>query len=110
MKYIISFLLLISMSPVYCTNYSCDVFKNSQQITTLPGSLPDNNSIALATNKTPLDPNIALAYTLCQQAGFKLINTQASIPGLRSGPSVTKIQQFPDPACSLKCSVVAINS
>ena len=107
MKRLIVCLSMMWTTHAYCTNYSCAVFKNSQQITTLPGSLPDN-SPARGQNNIPVDPNIALAYTLCQQAGFQLISTQVTIPGLRGSPSgVTKIQQFPDPACTLKCTVVS---
>lgn len=108
MKYFVSLLLCLCIIPAHSTNYSCDILKNGQKITTLPGSLPDDNRIAEASNNAAasLDPNTVLAYTLCQQAGFKLINTQIAVPGLRNPSNVTKIQQIPDPACTLKCTPI----
>lgn len=106
MKYLISLVLCFCIIPAHSTNYSCDILKNGQKIITLPGSLPNNNRIAETANNADafLDPNTVLAYTLCQQAGFKLIDTQITVPGLRSSSNVTKIQQTLDPACSLKCT------
>lgn len=88
----------------YSVNYSCDIFNKDKKIMTLPGSLPNNGPLGRTANGPQDDPNIALAYVLCQQAGFKLISSQISIPGMRSSTSVTKIQQYPDPACILKCT------
>ncbi len=107
MKFFLLFVLSVFFLPAYSTHYSCDIFNNGQKITTLPGAVPDNNRIASAANHNITDPNITLAYTLCQQAGFRLINTQVAIPGMRSNSNVTKIQQTPDPACSLKCSPIS---
>ncbi len=87
----------------YSTNYSCDIFNGTEKIMTLPGSLPNTSIIGRETSNPKVDPNIALSFTLCQQAGFKLIGVQTSIPGMRGPTSVTKIQQYPDPACVLKC-------
>ncbi|MBP9726249.1 MAG: hypothetical protein KBD83_02115 [Gammaproteobacteria bacterium] len=88
----------------YGINYSCEIFKGTEKIMTLPGSLPDTNTIGQSVSGRPIDPNIALSYTLCQQAGFKLISVQTSIPGMRSSTRVTKIQQYPNPLCTLKCT------
>lgn len=90
----------------YGADYSCDIFQGTEKIMTLPGSLPDTNIIGRSVSGPPIDPNIALSYTLCQQAGFKLISVQTSIPGMRGSTSVTKIQQYPDPLCILKCTAM----
>lgn len=88
----------------YGINYSCDIFKGTEKIMTLPGSIADSSTVGRETKNPKVDPNIALSFTLCQQAGFKLIGVQLAIPGLRSSKNVTKIEQYPDPACRLKCT------
>lgn len=73
--------------------YSCEIFKEKLKIATLTGELANN---------THADPNVALAFTLCQQAGLKPINVMILVPGI-SVP-VKKNQLLPNPACTLKCS------
>lgn len=106
----ISLLFFMAFTYSICafsTNYSCDVFDGDKKIMTLPGTLPDEGAIGRVNSGQAIDPNTALSYTLCQQAGFKLISTQVSIPGTRSLTSVTKIQQYPDPKCKLQCQPTA---
>lgn len=79
----------------YSTSYSCDVFKNKEKIATLTGYL---------ANVQNADPNTALAFTLCQQAGLQPINVTMNIPGIRAG--VTKSQLLPNPDCTLKCTPI----
>lgn len=90
-------------TTAFSANYLCDVYNVDKKITTLPGALPDYGPIDQSSASSQNDPNIALAYVLCQQAGFQLMSTQVAIPGMRGSTSVTKIQQFPDPKCILKC-------
>ena len=89
----------------YSTLYSCDVFNEKQKLTTLTGSLNNNDfPQEQTTYAQQTDPNIALAFTLCQQAGLKPVNVMMTIPGLRASSTVTKSQLLPNPACTLKCT------
>lgn len=92
---ITSLSLCVYTKFAYSTLYSCEVFRDKQKITTLTGSLDSS----LQT-----DPNTALTYTLCQQAGLNPINVMIAIPGIRTSAAVTKSQLLPNPACSLKCT------
>lgn len=83
---------------LWAADYSCIVYNNTEKVTTLIGSLPENNN----TN-----PNTALAFVLCQQAGLPSVRTQIGIPGLRHADNVTKVQELPNPACSLQCYPIA---
>jgi hypothetical protein len=103
----VTLLLITTYAYALCahaTNYSCDIFKGTEKIMTLPGSVADSSAVGREKIHPNIDPNIALSFTLCQQAGFKLIGVQLTIPGLRSPTNVTKIEQYPDPACVLKCT------
>ena len=97
MKKIKKFLLITGLyaASAHSTFYSCDIFNNHKKITALTGEIANNTNI---------DPNNALAFTLCQQAGFKPINVLISIPGIRQTTSITKNQLIPNPACTLKCT------
>ncbi|MES2205109.1 MAG: hypothetical protein V4496_07835 [Pseudomonadota bacterium] len=104
----IAFILLSMIffysESAYSTLYSCDIFKDKQKITTLTGSLNNSELSGRMTNTQATDPNTALAFTLCQQAGLQPVNVMLTIPGIRASSSVTKNQLLPNPACTLKCT------
>lgn len=99
MRFITCLLITFLYSEfAYSTLYSCEVFKDKQKIATLTGALNNSN---LSSNQQA-DPNTALAFLLCQEAGLKPVNVMIDVPGIRTG--VTKSQLLPNPACTLQCT------
>ena len=86
----------------HCTSYVCEVFNEQQKIKTLTGTLNNSGYSERAASAQQTNPNLALAFTLCQEAGLKPVNVMMAVPGVRA--SVTKSQFLPNPACTLKCT------
>lgn len=90
---VFSFLVFLYGESAYGMLYSCEIFNEKIKINTLTGELASN---------AHTDPNLALAFTLCQQAGLKPVNVMILVTGI-SVP-IKKNQLLPNPACTLKCS------
>lgn len=102
--FLLSLVAFLYGKYAYSTLYSCDVFKDKEKITTLTGSLNNSDTARLGANSQQADPNMALAFLLCQQAGLKPVNVMMDVTGIRNTTSVRKNQYLPNPSCSLKCS------
>ena len=105
--------LLLAMTAIYagCAwshyQFSCDVYKENQKLTALLGTLYNTQQLqGLTVAELENNANNALTYTLCPQAGFGFKGNLASVPGMRSSTNIAKYQQYPDPACVLKCKLV----
>ncbi len=99
--------LLATLTYAACahsTLYSCDVFNEKQKIATLTGSLNNSGPSARVASAQSTDPNTALAFLLCQQAGLNPVNVMMAVPSIRASSGVTKSQLLPNPACTLKCT------
>lgn len=104
-------LLLITYLYSACaySNYQflCEIVTKNNQKISLPGTLYNTKQLTgLTVAELESNANSALPYTLCQQAGFGYKGNLSSVSGIRSSANVSKYQQYPDPACVLKCKLL----